>query len=130
MKLSNWSVVLATSIIVDSNSTSEDISNYFPSNFVPQDYDKLENLGLRPPQGNISGKIFCHDIEIMASYLDLSVLSGLAGDHGHVGAVLTGWDIWGTQPGVFHVSLSLNITWSRGESQLYVPSLLRGVSHT
>ena len=66
----------------------------------------------------------------MPSYLELSVPSGLAGDQGHVGAVLIGWDLWGTQPGVHHVSLSLNITWSQGESQLYVPSLLRGVSHT
>ena len=66
----------------------------------------------------------------MPSYLELSVPSGLAGDQGHVGAVLIGWDLWGTQPGVFHVSLSLNITWTQGESQLYVPSLLRGVSHT
>ena len=129
MKLSNWSVVLATSIIVDSNTTSEDISNFFPSTLVSQNDDKLENLGLGP-EGNKSGKIFCHDIEIMSSYLDLSVLSNWAGDLGHVGAVLTSWDLWGTQPGVFHVSLSLNITWTQGESQLYVPSLLRGVSHT
>ena len=128
MKLSNWSVVLATSIIVDSNSTSEDISNYFPQTSVSQNDDKLENLGLGT-QGNKSGKIFCHDIKIMSSYLDLSVPFTWAGDPSHVEAVLTSWDLWGTQPGVFHVSLSLKITWSQGESQLYVPSLLRGVSH-
>lgn len=57
MKLSNWSVVLATSIIVDSNSTSEDISNYFPSTLVSQNDEKLENLGLGS-QGNKSGKTF------------------------------------------------------------------------
>ena len=59
MKLSNLSVVLATSIIVDSNSTSEDISNYFPHTLVSQNDDKLENLGLGF-QGNKSGKKFCH----------------------------------------------------------------------
>ena len=56
MKLSNWSVVLATSIIVDSNSTSEDIGSYFPPTFVSQNNGQLENLGLGP-QANQSGKI-------------------------------------------------------------------------
>ena len=61
MKLSNLSVVLATSIIVDSNSTSEDISNYFPPTLVSQNDDKLGNLGLGP-QSNKSGKIFAMEL--------------------------------------------------------------------
>ena len=93
MKLSNLSVVLATSIIVDSNSTSEDISNYFPPTLVSQNDDKLENLGLGT-QGNKSGKIFfCHDVKVMSSYLELSVPITWTGDQGHVEAMLTSWDL-------------------------------------
>ena len=49
MKLSNWSVVLATSIMVDSNSTSE--SNYFPTydqSDLSQNDATLNNLDLIP----------------------------------------------------------------------------------
>ena len=56
MKLSNWSVVLATSIIVDPNSTSEDINPYFPPTLVSQNNDKLENLGFGPSD-NKSGNL-------------------------------------------------------------------------
>ena len=118
MKLSNWSVVLATSIIVDPNSTSEDVSNYFS---VSQNDGKLENLGFGPP-GNKSGKTFSNELQIMSSSIDLI-------DPGRVGVMVTSWDIWGTQPGVFHVSLGLNISWSHGENQLWMPSMLRTVRH-
>ena len=56
MRLSNWSVVLATSIIVDPNSNSEDINPYFPPTLVSQNNDKLENLGFGPPD-NKSGNL-------------------------------------------------------------------------
>ena len=126
MKLSNWSVVLATSIIVDSNSTSEDIGNYFPPTFVSQSNGQLENLGLRP-QANTSGKIFWINIKIIFSLSDLSDTSGpVIGSQGHVGVEVTSWNIWDTQPGVYHVSLSLSINWThRGQGSL--PSLLRRV---
>ena len=111
MKLSNWSVVLATSIIVDSNSTSEDIGNYFPPTLVVQNTETQEDLAIAPQHNRSS---------------DLSVGSGWAGDPGHVGVEVTTWELWGTQPGVYHVSLSLNISWTREQdSQLGMPLLLR-----
>ena len=133
MKLSNWSVVLATSIIVDSNSTSEDIGNLFPPTFVFQNNGQLENLGLGP-QANQSGKIPRINIKIISSPSDLGdtsgPVSGWEGHQGQVGVGVTSWDLWGTsQPGVYHVSLSLSINWTqRGQgSHRGLPSLLRRV---
>ena len=98
MKLSNWSLVLATSIVVDTNmETADNNSNNNSNNFYPEAAGELQ-LG-----SSVS------PLQVPAGYSwRLAPASAWAG----VEAGLVSWDIWGLEAGVFDLSLEVSLAWT------------------
>ena len=93
MKLSNWSLVLATSIVVDTNTETGDNNNSY---YYPEAAGELQ-LG-----ASVS------PLQVPADYSwRLAPASAWAG----VEAALVAWDIWGLEAGGFELSLVISLAW-------------------
>ena len=96
MELSNWSLVLATSIVVDTN-TETGNNNNNSNHYYPEAAGELQ-LG-----SSVS------PLQVPAGYSwRLAPASAWAG----VEAGLVSWDIWGLEAGVFHLSLEISLAWT------------------
>ena len=96
MKLSNWSLVLATSIVVDTNTETGDNNNN-STNYYPEAAGELQ-LG-----ASVS------PLQVPAGYSwRLAPASAWAG----VEAELVTWDIWGLEAGVLELSLEVSLAWT------------------
>ena len=94
MKLSNWSLVLATSIVVDTNTETGDNNS---TNYYPEAAGELQ-LG-----ASVS------PLQVPAGYSwRLAPASAWAG----VEAALVSWDIWGLEAGVLELSLVISLAWT------------------
>ena len=94
MKLSNWSLVLATSIVVDTNTETGDNNS---TNYYPEAAGELQ-LG-----ASVS------PLQVPAGYSwRLAPASAWAG----VEAELVAWDIWGLEAGVLELSLVISLAWT------------------
>ena len=95
MKLSNWSLVLATSIVVDTNTETGD--NNSTNYYYPEAAGDLQ-LG-----ASVS------PLQVPADYSwRLAPASAWAG----VEAELVSWDIWGLEAGGFELSLVISLAWT------------------
>ena len=95
MKLSNWSLVLATSIVVDTNTETGDNNNnnyYYPE-----------------AAGDLQLGASVSPLQVPAGYSwRLAPASAWAG----VEAALVTWDIWGLEAGVLELSLVISLAWT------------------
>ena len=99
MKLSNWSLVLATSIVVDTNmeTGNNNNNNNNSTNYYPEAAGELQ-LG-----SSVS------PLQVPAGYSwRLAPASAWAG----VEAGLVSWDIWGLEAGVLELSLEISLAWT------------------
>ena len=105
MKLSNWSLVLATSIVVDTNTETSDNNNNNNNN------NNSNNSNHYYPEaaGELQLGSSVSPLQVPAGYSwRLAPASAWAG----VEAGLVSWDIWGLEAGVLDLSLEVSLAWT------------------
>ena len=103
MKLSNWCLVLATSIVVDTNTETSDNNNNNNNNNNNSNHYYPEAAGELQLGSSVS------PLQVPAGYSwRLAPASAWAG----VEAGLVSWDIWGLEAGVLELSLEVSLAWT------------------